>query len=327
MVFQPFVIQDTTAQDACAYVDIFCGPDSEEDQFVLKIIVTDIYRFAKEFIANTAEELAENTFSINHLSADDKRMTTVILDKMRQIKETFHPVLSSTMEEGEEKVVHFNTQTSILTFSYNKFQYKFPLTDMSINVQLDLTRKMYSDLEMFSFLQTKSMNSLSSQITNKNQIIKKLAYTYCDKMDPFGKKPDSVHALFKNKHISQLFVSREIIRYMETTAPDAIQQSLKNSGPAENKSLELVDPKWEMIWNETIVKQGENSDHDDTKEEKETEKVQMNDFGSETDVEETEKKDTPSSSLTQPTTKRKLQGLLRRKKKRMKPASSNESIT
>ncbi|GAV28183.1 hypothetical protein PMKS-001653 [Pichia membranifaciens] len=115
---------------------------------------------------------------------------------------------------------------------------------------------------------------------------------------------------------------------MDTTAPDAIQQSLKNSRHAENKSLELVDPKWEMIWNETIVKQGKKSDCDDTKEEKETEKVHINDFGSETDEEETEEKDTPSSSSAQPTTKRKLQGLLRRKKKkRMKPTSSNESIT
>lgn len=324
MVFQPFLIQNATAKDVCGYVNILFGSTEEQNRFALKIIVTDIHKIAKEFIASTADQLAEKTFSINYLSIDDKRMISVILAKMREIKQTFRPVFSSKVEEGEVENVHFNSQTNILTFSYNEFQYKFPLTDMSTNDQLDLTRQMYSNLEMFSLLQSNAMNSLSNQIINKNQIIKKLAYTYCQKMDPFGTRPESVHDLLKNKHISQIFVSRKLTRYLETTVSDAIQQSFKYRQTAANASLELVNPKWEMIWSETVNEQGKHSGSDHTKE-SETEKVQIKDFGSETDIEETE--DIAPSSSTQPTTKRKLQGLLRRNKKRMKTTSSNESVT
>lgn len=335
MVFQPFVTHDLEGRSTCAYVDMFFSADTKNDPLVLKIVVADIHNFAKEFKATTEEELMKSTFAINMLSMDDKHTTAVILDKMKQIQKSFRHVLPPSTDESDEQTVQFEIQTNLLTFSHKSFKYKFILTDMSVSAQVELTRQMYSNLERYTALQTGALNSLSNQITNKNQIIKKLAYSYCEKMDPFGKMPDSVHNLYRNKCISQIFVSKRIMKYVETTATDAILQYLQRNTSNEATSTEFVDPKWECLWDgithpncefsdQSKAKGKEKEDNEGEEEEKEEDgmRIHIQEFGYNASNEQNEENEfSSSSSTTRPRPKRKLQGLLRRQQKRLKTSS------
>lgn len=310
MVLQPFIIKLKDGKETRAYVDIIT-PDStdvlQHPDFIIKIVVTDIHTFFKEFKAKTKNDFAQLTFHMNMLTMDDLSITDDIIFKLITIKSGFRSVLMSSSND-EINLRNLDGDKTELTFTHGQFKYKFPLVEVSVVDQLELMKAVYSNLENFTMLQTNAINAMSSEINNKNQIIKKLAVSYNEKMNPFvsNSQETDIDNIIKSKNITQLFVNKRIFKYFQTKSDDIIRESLQNQ-----KHTDFTDPKWIQVWEMA------NGEFKKSKlEESEDVDIHIEEFGKDKTEEEIHHEN--QNFPTQPKVKRKLQGLLRRQKKKNK---------
>jgi uncharacterized coiled-coil protein SlyX len=282
-IFQPFRTTTANGKETIAYVYIQC----EIEHFKLTIEVSNVHDFTRQFKCECLQELIDLTFKINQLSEHDKNASIKILENILTIKESFN--LGSINEN-----IFLNINEDIITLTNNNFKYKLPLIEPSIDNQLETIKLLYKNLETFSQLQATTIDLLSTQITNKNQIISKLANAYYTKLNPFTKRLGSDSQIYKSKSIKDLFVNRKMIKLMDTT-PENIIQMAKIS---ENyPDVLFSNSKSNILWHKMVP----NEDLVDA--------IKINSFEAE------EEKTEPELSTESQPVKRKLQGILRREKR------------
>lgn len=309
MTYQPFPIKlPFESDESIIYVRILL--EDESNDYILKIIVTDIKHFSKEFKISSKSKFADLTFQINSLSLDDISIVDSIFGKLKHLKSSFKPYV----QENNEVSIDFNNTFDDITIFDNDFKYTFPLTNINELDELKIIKEIYSNIEKFSSYQNNLIDILSNQIINKDQIINKLSFSYYEKINPINNKPENLNDILNSKVISRLFINKRILNYFQTNFTDLFYESIESLNYSN-----IVEPKWSIIWNKTI---GNNNETSKESNEDKEDGIEILDFGE--DKEEKEKKDHQSetyistTTITQPKVKRKLQGLLRRNNKRSK---------
>lgn len=250
----------------------------------VSVKVTDIYNFSLLFQVSSELEFFNMTYQMNNLSKSDLIDSSQIVEKFKEIGSCLKPILQ------HQKIVELSDDLTTLTLIHSPFKYSIPLSKLSATEELKLIKSIYQNLEKFSNLQNELIFTLDNQITNKNKIMLNIADAYVQKCT-YEKEPN----LFKSKYINKLFVNRSMLNYAQTTVPSCIDHL---GFPEKNN---VVSSKNESLWKKIVSTSNSTAEctpDSDNTEVKEVKKVM-------------EDKLSPRK-----TTKRKLQGLLRREQKR-----------
>lgn len=321
MTYQPFLTKLPCGPNkSITYVRILF--DDESNDYILKIIVTDIKHFSKEFRVKSESHFADLTFQINSLSLDDINIVDSIFNKLKHFESSFKPYVQ---ENNDVSIDLSNTLNDITIFNKD-FKYTFPLNDMNEIDELRIIKEIYSNIEKFSSYQNNLIDILSNQIINKDQIINKLSFSYYEKINPINNKPDNLNDILSSKVISRLFINKRILNYFQTNFINLFYKSTENLNYNN-----IFDSKWSIIWNKTI---GNNVQIDEGLENDNNNKpdhIEISEFG-EDNEENKERQDEKNhkfethnlpTTMNQPKVKRKLQGILRRNNKRNKTTKEN----
>lgn len=200
-------------------------------------------------------------------------------DIMENIKQ-IQDKLRPTIQLGLCEVLQDFTS---ITLTNDIFKYTLPLSKLTPEDELKLIRSIHRELEQFSKLQNGLITSLETQILNKNKIISNLADAYVQRCT--YEKIDNV---FNSKFISDLFVNRNMLEFAQSTVSDCIEKLQ----PTSTSSIRNCknDKLWQLI-------------------------VQPKKAANQLPIKREITSTQPSTSKT---TKRKLQGLLRREQRKKK---------
>lgn len=301
MQFQPLLIKHGESK-GLSYLHINCDVFKRQ----LKIVITDIYTFAKQYTCKSDDELISTTFAINKLTKHDSLVVDDILMNISLLQAKLKPVLNPKVGS----LIHMDGLASV-TLINDSFQYTFPVEQLDLEEQLEITKSLYSNLESFTRLESELVDSLTTQIKTKNHIIEKLVLAYEKRINPLPTHKESDTPLAQYKSIQQLFCNKQILSFVNTT-PEHDFSSTCNSYLTKDSRIDaLVNSNMEILWN-TVIQKSKEEIHTAPGVSEMDEVVNIHCFG-ETDPEK------QSSPQTRPATvKRKLQGLLRREQKRNK---------
>lgn len=245
----------------------------------IKIIVTDIYTFSVWFNTTSEVEFFNMTYSINRLSESDLSSTGEIIKNIKSIAESFKPVLQQSV------IMEISDDKTVLTLINGNFRYQLPMTILPVTEEIKVVKSIYKNLENYVNTQDNLLLTLDNQINNKNKIMFNIADAYV-KRCTYEKESN----IFKSNYIGKLFVNRNILNSTESTVNSCIDQ-LKHS----EDSVNFLNPKNEVLWNKIIP----------------TSKPPI-----ETDAKSTPERVIDSQHSITKKTKRNLQGLIRREKKK-----------
>ncbi|AWU74976.1 uncharacterized protein C5L36_0B02380 [Pichia kudriavzevii] len=276
-MIQP-VLYKRNGKIAIFYLRIDCSP---HDNYI-KIQLTDVYNFASYFESNTREELIDYTFDLNKLTKFDKGAVPKIYENMYTLVEKLKPVLSEDFKctLNEDALLLIN----------GSFKYLFPLQSMPDSDNLLYIKEIYTNLEKLSIYEHLLIENLTNHIHTKNQILEKIAREYHNKV---SYSRNEKFDILKSKHIKDLFINKQIMKFLVSKPEEIVEESSKISG-IDSKCLFTTGTQ--SIWNKI-----------ESEPRKEPELI-IPEFG------KTDRKE-DLNGPSNPTSKRKLQGLLRRIKR------------
>lgn len=282
----------------------------------LELIISDpLSDVTNHFISTSYDDFITQTFTINALSIEDREIIPTIFTKIQDIEENL------TLKSNKRaEIFQLNDDMTNIVMKNGQFKYTLPLSKASTDVELKIMKRINRTISEYASFKSQQCNQLSIELTNKNQIITKLAVAYDHALDPLSTRMSAEECVGVDC-VRNLFINKEILRSMISTAQQVKSKGIQIPYTGLLETIYNNDDDEDQLFWSSLKDRGSNQktlgkkDVSSADAETDIESEGDNEEEKEGDAENPPSDSSPRLPSKRPQAKRKLQGLLRRYKK------------